>query len=195
MNKKYGKVFKTAPGETFSEFFDKRRPVIKESELLDEAVRVMQEYGYTVITEAALPKFIAGLALSLGLITNAMAKDWNAQCAGGYTSQKANTSMFNKNLQKDYNLESNVQLTDIMVQKIADSVAKKLYDRMTAENKYDEEDLVKLSEWHDATDFYKQLMRVDEGLGNSFSRRLDKALTKSLSITPNIQNYVNSGRG
>ena len=39
-------------------------------------------------------------------------------------------------------------------------------------------------------EFYKQLKQADESLANMFSRRLDKSLTKSLSIAPNIQRYA-----
>lgn len=157
---------------------------------LEEAVTLLEESGYQVINEGKITQFIAGLALAAGLLTTAQAKDFNAQAAGGYTSNKASTSMFAKNIQKNYNMESNVQLTDIMVQKIADQASKKLTNKMLAINSYDERDMLKLDEFHEIVSFYKQLKKADESLANMFSRRLDKSLTKSLSIAPNIQQYV-----
>ena len=190
MDKKYRKIFKTLPEESFGEYFSKRKPEINEQELYEEAVRIMHEHRYAVLNESKMTQWIASLALSLGLITNAMAKDFNAQASTGYTSQKANTSMFNKNLQKSFNMDTNVQMTDAMVQTIVDNVAKKIANRMLKEDKYKEEELLELPEWKDAVEFYKQLVKADEGLGNMFSRRLDKALTQSIRITPNIQRYV-----
>ena len=137
-----------------------------------------------------MAQWIAGVALSLGLITNAMARDFNAQASSGYTSQKASTSMFNKKLQKNFNMESDVQLTDAMVQNIVDNAAKKISARMIQEDKYEEDELLELPEWKDVVEFYKQLVKADERLGNMFSRRLDKALTQSIRIAPNIQRYV-----
>jgi hemoglobin-like flavoprotein len=87
-------------------------------------------------------------------------------------------------------MESDVQLTDAMVQNIVDNVAKKIANRMIKEDKYEEEELLELQEWKDAVEFYKQLVKADESLGNMFSRRLDKALTQSIRIAPNIQRYV-----
>ncbi|MBR0371701.1 MAG: hypothetical protein IJH63_13465 [Methanobrevibacter sp.] len=150
----------------------------------------MHEHRYAVLNEGKMAQWIAGIALSLGLITNAMARDFNAQASSGYTSQKANTSIFNKNLQKNFNMESDVQLTDAMVQNIVDTVAKKISARMIKEDKYEEDELLELPEWKDAVEFYKQLVKADESLGNMFSRRLDKALTQSIRIAPNIQRYV-----
>ena len=137
-----------------------------------------------------MAQWIAGVALSLGLITNAMARDFNAQASSGYTSQNASTSMFNKKLQKNFNMESDVQLTDAMVQNIVDNAAKKISARMIQEDKYEEDELLELPEWKDVVEFYKQLVKADERLGNMFSRRLDKALTQSIRIAPNIQRYV-----
>ena len=137
-----------------------------------------------------MAQWIAGVALSLGLITNAMARDFNAQASSGYTSQNASTSMFNKKLQKNFNMESDVQLTDAMVQNIVDNAAKKISTRMIQEDKYEEDELLELPEWKDVVEFYKQLVKADERLGNMFSRRLDKALTQSIRIAPNIQRYV-----
>lgn len=190
MDEKYRKIFKTVPDETFGSFFNKRKRKINESERIDEAMRVMKEAGFNVMNEGAMTKWIAGLALSLGLITNAMARDFNARTPSGYTSQKANTSMFNKNLQKNFNMQSDVQMTDEMVQTIVDNVAKKIANRMIEEDKYEENELLELQEWKDAVTFYKQLVKADESLGNMFSRRLDKALTQSIRIAPNIQRYV-----
>ena len=87
-------------------------------------------------------------------------------------------------------MESDVQLTDAMVQNIVDTVAKKISARMIKEDKYEEDELLELPEWKDAVEFYKQLVKADESLGNMFSRRLDKALTQSIRIAPNIQRYV-----
>ena len=190
MNKKYEKIFKTLPKQSFSDYFSTKKREITEQERYDEAVRIMNEHRYAVLNEGKMAQWIAGIALSLGLITNAMARDFNAQASSGYTSQKASTSMFNKNLQKNFNMESDVQLTDAMVQNIVDNVAKKIANRMIKEDKYEEEELLELPEWKDAVEFYKQLVKADESLGNMFSRRLDKALTQSIRIAPNIQRYV-----
>ena len=61
---------------------------------------------------------------------------------------------------------------------------------MIQEDKYEEDELLELPEWKDVVEFYKQLVKADERLGNMFSRRLDKALTQSIRIAPNIQRYV-----
>ena len=190
MDEKYRKIFKTAPKESFSEYFNKQKRKFNQEERINEAIRIMEERGYTVLTEGKLVKFLAGLALSLGLLTNANAREFNAQASSGYTSQKANTSMFAKDMQKNYNLQSDVQLTDKMVQTIVDNVAKKISQRMLDEDKYEEDELFALQEWQDAVTFYKSLVKADESLGNMFSRRLDKALTQSIRIAPNIQRYV-----
>ena len=190
MDKKYGKIFKTVPKQSFSDYFSTKKREINEEERYKEAVRIMNEHRYAVLNEGKMAQWIAGVALSLGLITNAMARDFNAQASSGYTSQKASTSMFNKNLQKNFNMESDVQLTDAMVQNIVDNVAKKIANRMLEEDKYEEDELLELPEWKDAVEFYKQLVKADESLGNMFSRRLDKALTQSIRIAPNIQQYV-----
>ncbi|MBR1610139.1 MAG: hypothetical protein IJ672_01420 [Methanobrevibacter sp.] len=178
------------PKESFSEYFNKQKRKFNQEERINEAIRIMEERGYTVLTEGKLVKFLAGLALSLGLLTNANAREFNAQASSGYTSQKANTSMFAKDMQKNYNLQSDVQLTDKMVQTIVDNVAKKISQRMLEEDKYEEDELFALQEWQDAVTFYKSLVKADESLGNMFSRRLDKALTQSIRIAPNIQRYV-----
>ena len=190
MDEKYRKIFKTGEIETFGEYFNKQKRKINQEERMNEAIRIMEERGYTVLTEGKLVKFLAGLALSLGLLTNANAREFNAQASSGYTSQKANTSMFAKDMQKNYNLQSDVQLTDKMVQTIVDNVAKKISQRMLDEDKYEEDELFALQEWQDAVTFYKSLVKADESLGNMFSRRLDKALTQSIRIAPNIQRYV-----
>ena len=190
MDEKYRKLFKTGEIETFGEYFNKQKRKINQEERMNEAIRIMEERGYTVLTEGKFVKFLAGLALSLGLLTNANAREFNAQASSGYTSQKANTSMFAKDMQKNYNLQSDVQLTDKMVQAIVDNVAKKISQRMLDEDKYEEDELFALQEWQDAVTFYKFLVKADESLGNMFSRRLDKALTQSIRIAPNIQRYV-----
>lgn len=190
MDKKYGKIFKTLPKQSFSDYFSTKKREINDEERYNEAVRIMHEHRYAVLNEGKMTQWIVGIALSLGLITNAMARDFNAQASSGYTSQKANTSIFNKNLQKNFNMESNVQMTDAMVQNIVDAVAKKISARMIKEDKYEEDELLELQEWKDAVEFYKQLVKADESLGNMFSRRLDKALTQSIRIAPNIQRYV-----
>lgn len=190
MDEKYRKIFKTVPKESFSEYFNKQKRKFNQEERINEAIRIMEERGYTVLTEGKLVKFLTGLALSLGLLTNANAREFNAQASSGYTSQKANTSMFAKDMQKNYNLQSDVQLTDKMVQTIVDNVAKKISQRMLEEDKYEEDELFALQEWQDAVTFYKSLVKADESLGNMFSRRLDKALTQSIRIAPNIQRYV-----
>ena len=190
MDKKYGKIFKTVPKQSFSDYFSTKKREINDEERYNEAVRIMHEHRYAVLNEGKMAQWIAGIALSLGLITNAMARDFNAQASSGYTSQKASTSIFNKNLQKNFNMQSDVQLTDAMVQNIVDNVAKKIANRMLEEDKYEEDELLALPEWKDAVEFYKQLVKADESLGNMFSRRLDKALTQSIRIAPNIQRYV-----
>lgn len=190
MDKKYGKIFKTVPKQSFSDYFSTKKREINDEERYNEAVRIMHEHRYAVLNEGKMAQWIAGIALSLGLITNAMARDFNAQASSGYTSQKASTSMFNKNLQKNFNMQSDVQLTDAMVQNIVDNVAKKIANRMLEEDKYEEDELLALPEWKDTVEFYKQLVKADESLGNMFSRRLDKALTQSIRIAPNIQRYV-----
>lgn len=189
MKKEYRNVFKTLPKQTFNEFLNES--IQKEKEVINEAKLLLRNSGYRVITEGKLSKFITGAALSLGLITNVMAKDFNAQAATStYASKTANTLMLSKRLQKDYNIENNVQLTDKIVWNIADSVSTKLAKRMTDEDKYTIDDLIELPEWENAVEFYKILMNQDINLANMFSRRLDKALTKSLSIAPNIQRFV-----
>ena len=190
MDKKYRKIFKTVPKQSFSDYFSSKKREIKEHERYEEAVRIMNEHRYAVLNEGKMAQWIAGVALSLGLITNAMARDFNAQASSGYTSQNASTSMFNKKLQKNFNMESDVQLTDAMVQNIVDNAAKKISARMIQEDKYEEDELLELPEWKDVVEFYKQLVKADERLGNMFSRRLDKALTQSIRIAPNIQRYV-----
>lgn len=190
MDKKYRKIFKTVPKQSFSDYFSSKKREITEQERYEEAVRIMNEHRYAVLNEGKMAQWIASVALSLGLITNAMARDFNAQASSGYTSQNASTSMFNKKLQKNFNMESDVQLTDAMVQNIVDNAAKKISARMIQEDKYEEDELLELPEWKDVVEFYKQLVKADERLGNMFSRRLDKALTQSIRIAPNIQRYV-----
>ena len=190
MKKKPEEIFKTLPKEDFKSFFNKNVGPTLEKEKLEEAIAIAKEHGYLVLNEVSLPKWIVGVALSLGLITNAMAGEFNARTSSNYTSKSANTSMFSKDMQKGYNMKSDVQLTDEMVQKIVDSVAQKIAKRMTDEDKYEEEELLALPEWQDAVEFYKKLVAADESLGNMFSRRLDKALTQSIRIAPNIQRYV-----
>ena len=190
MDKKYRKIFKTVPKQSFSDYFSSKKREITEQERYEEAVKIMNEDRYAVLNEGKMAQWIAGVALSLGLITNAMARDFNAQASSGYTSQNASTSMFNKKLQKNFNMESDVQLTDAMVQNIVDNAAKKISTRMIQEDKNEEDELLDLPEWKDVVEFYKQLVKADERLGNMFSRRLDKALTQSIRIAPNIQRYV-----
>lgn len=190
MDEKYRKIFKTVPKESFSEYFNKQKRKFNQEERINEAIRIMEERGYTVLTEGKFVKFLTGLALSLGLLTNANAREFNTQASSGYTRQKAKTSMFAKEMQKNYDLQSDVQLTDKMVQTIVDNVAKKISQRMLDDDKYEEDELFALQEWQDAVTFYKSLVKADESLGNMFSRRLDKALTQSIRIAPNIQRYV-----
>ena len=156
---------------------------------LDEAKKILEDAGYTVINEGKVTQFIAGLALAAGLLTQAQAKEFNARANSDYSS-KATTSIFAKDIQKSYNMGSNVNITANMVQAIADQASKKLTDKMLANNLYDLDDMLKLNEFKQIIEFYKQLKSADENLANMFSRRLDKALTKSLSIAPNIQRYA-----
>jgi len=156
---------------------------------LDEAKKILEDAGYTVINEGKVTRFIAGLALAAGLLTQAQAKEFNARANSDYSS-KATTSIFAKDIQKSYNMGSNVNITANMVQAIADQASKKLTDKMLANNLYDLDDMLKLNEFKQIIEFYKQLKSADENLANMFSRRLDKALTKSLSIAPNIQRYA-----
>lgn len=156
---------------------------------LDEAKKILEDAGYTVINEGKVTRFIAGLALAAGLLTQAQAKEFNARANSDYSS-KATTSIFAKDIQKSYNMDSNVNITANMVQAIADQASKKLTDKMLANNLYDLDDMLKLNEFKQIIEFYKQLKNADENLANMFSRRLDKSLTKSLSIAPNIQRYA-----
>lgn len=156
---------------------------------LDEAKKILEDAGYTVINEGKVTQFIAGLALAAGLLTQAQAKEFNARANSDYSS-KATTSIFAKDIQKSYNIDSNVNITANMVQAIADQASKKLTDKMLANNLYDLDDMLKLNEFKQIIEFYKQLKSADENLANMFSRRLDKSLTKSLSIAPNIQRYA-----
>lgn len=156
---------------------------------LDEAKKILEDAGYTVINEGKVTRFIAGLALAAGLLTQAQAKEFNARANSDYSS-KATTSIFAKDIQKSYNMDSNVNITANMVQAIADQASKKLTDKMLANNLYELDDMLKLNEFKQIIEFYKQLKSVDENLANMFSRRLDKSLTKSLSIAPNIQRYA-----
>ena len=156
---------------------------------LDEAKIILEDAGYTVINEGKVTRFIAGLALAAGLLTQAQAKEFNARANSDYSS-KATTSIFAKDIQKSYNIDSNVNITANMVQAIADQASKKLTDKMLANNLYDLDDMLKLNEFKQIIEFYKQLKSADENLANMFSRRLDKSLTKSLSIAPNIQRYA-----
>lgn len=156
---------------------------------LDEAKKILEDADYTVINEGKVTRFIAGLALAAGLLTQAQAKEFNARANSDYSS-KATTSIFAKDIQKSYNIDSNVNITANMVQAIADQASKKLTDKMLANNLYDLDDMLKLNEFKQIIEFYKQLKSADENLANMFSRRLDKSLTKSLSIAPNIQRYA-----
>lgn len=156
---------------------------------LDEAKKILEDAGYTVINEGKVTRFIAGLALAAGLLTQAQAKEFNARANSDYSS-KATTSIFAKDIQKSYNMDSNVNITANMVQAIADQASKKLTDKMLANNLYELDDMLKLNEFKQIIEFYKQLKSADENLANMFSRRLDKSLTKSLSIAPNIQRYA-----
>lgn len=156
---------------------------------LYEAKKILEDAGYTVINEGKVTQFIAGLALAAGLLTQAQAKEFNARANSDYSS-KATTSIFAKDIQKSYNMDSNVNITANMVQAIADQASKKLSDKMLANNLYDLDDMLKLNEFKQIIEFYKQLKNADENLANMFSRRLDKSLTKSLSIAPNIQRYA-----
>ena len=156
---------------------------------LDEAKKILEDAGYTVINEGKVTRFIAGLALAAGLLTQAQAKEFNARANSDYSS-KATTSIFAKDIQKSYNMGSNVNITANMVQAIADQASKKLTEKMLANNLYDLDDMLKLNEFKQIIEFYKQLKSADENLANMFSRRLDKSLTKSLSIAPNIQRYA-----
>lgn len=156
---------------------------------LDEAKKILEDAGYTVINEGKVTRFIAGLALAAGLLTQAQAKEFNARANSDYSS-KATTSIFAKDIQKSYNIDSNVNITANMVQAIADQASKKLTDKMLANNLYELDDMLKLNEFKQIIEFYKQLKSADENLANMFSRRLDKSLTKSLSIAPNIQRYA-----
>ncbi len=174
--------------ESFTEYYNR-----KASEL-DEAMSLLESNGYVILNEGKLGRFIAGLALGLGLITPSAAREFNAQAADMYNSTTKSTE-FSQDLQKEYNIGSNVTVTSEMVQNIADMVCKKLSDKMLAENKYEVDDLVALPEWKNAVKFYKTLSKADESLANMFSRRLDKALTKSLSIAPNIQKYATTYKG
>ena len=169
--------------ETFREYYNR-----KEKEL-DEAIKVLNKNGYKVLNEGKITKIITGLALVAGLITNAMAKDFNAKAADTYNS-KATTAAFDQNLKTAYNLGSDVKMSSEMVQNIADIACKKIYEKMLEENKYDKEDMEALAEWDNAVEFYKSLKKVDKPLADAFSRRLDKALTKSLSIASNIEEYA-----
>jgi hypothetical protein len=156
---------------------------------LNEAKKILEDAGYTVINEGKVTRFIAGLALAAGLLTQAQAKEFNARANSDYSS-KATTSIFAKDIQKSYNMDSNVNITANMVQAIADQASKKLTEKMLANNLYDLDDMLKLNEFKQIIEFYKQLKSADENLANMFSRRLDKSLTKSLSIAPNIQRYA-----
>jgi hypothetical protein len=189
MKRDINQIFKTAPKETFQEFLRNRELNESAEARYNEALKIVESAGYQVLNEAAFAKWLAGLALSFGLLTHAQAAEFNQRTPSGYTS-KANTSMFAKDFQKRYNMNSNIQVTDAMVQQIADDACQKLTKRMTDENKYELEDLIKLPEFNDMVSFYKTLKKADESLANMFSRRLDKALTKSLSIAPNIQRFA-----
>lgn len=169
--------------ESFTEYYNRK---VNE---LDEARKLLESNGYVILNEGKLSRFIAGLALGLGLITHAVARDFNAKAADMYNSNVKSTE-FSQDLQKEYNMGSNVTMTSEMVQNIADMVCKKLTDKMYAVNKYELDDLVELQEWKNAVKFYKTLSKADQSLADMFSRRLDKALTKSLSIAPNIQRYA-----
>ena len=86
---------------------------------LDEAKKILEDAGYTVINEGKVTQFIAGLALAAGLLTHAQAKEFNARANSDYSS-KATTSIFAKDIQKSYNMGSNVNITANMVQAIAE---------------------------------------------------------------------------
>lgn len=188
MTKSYETIFKTAPDKTFKEYFNESMQNTEDE--LNEAKKIVREAGCRVINEGKLAKIIIGAALSLGLITNAMASEFNAHANPTYTSKTATTTSLSKEMQKDYNLKSDLQMTDQMIWNIADIVSQKLTKRMLADDKYELEDLIALEEWQRAVEFYKTLKVQDESLANMFSRRLDKSLTKSLQIAPNIERYV-----
>lgn len=187
MKKTYNDIFKTAPKKSFKKYL--QESISNDERMINEAKFKLRRRGYKVLNEGKLAKFIAGVALSLGLITNAQAGEFNAQASTGYTS-KATTSSFAKSLQKNYNMDNDVALTDQMVQNIADMVGKKISEYMLEHNMYDASELTSLDDWENAVEFYKTLNKQDSALANMFSRRLDKALTKSLGIAPNIQKYA-----
>ena len=191
MKKDLNKIFKTMPKETFKQFFDKKKEIINEKELIKEAIAIVHAEGYKVLNEGKMAKFISGLALSLGLISNTMAGEFNAHTNPTYTSKTANTSALSKQQQKDYNVENNIQMTDHIIWNIAENVCKNIINKMNKSGKYEEEDLVMMQEWENAIEFYKILKSKDPNLANMFSRRVDKLLTKSLGIAPNIQSYAN----
>lgn len=172
--------------KSFREYFNESLQA--ENDKINEAKRIIRESGAHVITENAFTKFIIGTALSLGLITNAAANEYNNTVNDHH---KISTSMLAKDMQKAYNVQDNIELTNKIVLNIADTVIKNIIAEMDSTNKTDANDLVKTEEWQNAVAFYKKLSAQDKGLANMFSRKLDRELTKTLQIAPNIQNFVN----
>ena len=157
---------------------------------LDEARRILEDNGYELLNEGKVTNFVIGLALSLGLLSNAQAREFNARAHSDYKSV-ATTSVFAKDLQKNYNIESNVNITADMVQAIADQASNDLIEKIFETNNFDINNIVKMKEFMQMVKFYKQLKTVDKKLADMFSRRIDRAFTKSLTIAPNIEAYAN----
>ena len=63
------------------------------------AMAIVESHGYKVLSEGKMAKWIAGLALSVGLLTNAQASEFNAKTPEHYHS-KATTAVFANNLRQ-----------------------------------------------------------------------------------------------
>lgn len=188
MKKSYEKLFKTAPEKTFKEFFTESQQTSLDE--INEAKRVVREAGCRVINESRLLKFITGAALSLGLISNAMAGEFNAQPNPSYISKTATTTSLSKEMQKNYNVKADLQMTDQMIWNIADEVSRALTAEMHKKKKLDAEDLFKLDGWKNAVEFYKIVNSQDPALANMFSRRVHRALKSEFGSIPSVQEFA-----
>lgn len=170
------KLFKTNPTVSFRDYLNENMA----ADNLNEALAVAKKTGYKVVNEGALKNAILGLALSLGLLTNAQARDIDNSVR--YTSKTATVGSVSKDLQKNFNMQSDneIAMTDVMVRNIAqlavDNIANKFADCSDPREIEDSQELAS------AKDFYTQMSKSDPALGNMFKRTLEQQLNKLLGL-------------
>ena len=54
MDKKYRKIFKTVPKQSFSDYFSSKKREITEQERYEEAVRIMNKHRYAILNEGKI---------------------------------------------------------------------------------------------------------------------------------------------